>query len=306
MIRRFALVAVLCLATASANAWLIGKPLNGYRGPGDFVSFTAWWGLRGYSAAVAATGTQKAVQLRRASDSTTSDIVILTSGDLDVASATTFCNATSCFAAIVYDQTAGNACSAASCDVVQATANKQPLFVFNCNGALPCLRTADASIRTTGLLAANNFTPTTPAVTTVGNVVSSSASLFFTRVNGGGNSAQSRDGIIHSTVNTVSLNGATGTIGVSGTDGTWQSAAGNINSTGNTSVLNVGGTESTDTAVDASIFAAPPDVIWLPQFQAGTLEWGEGGFQDATQWSSGIRTALCHNQRVYWSTAGTC
>lgn len=62
-----------------------------YAGPGDIVSgATAWYGLRAYSAAVAATGTQKAVNVRRASDNATQDILILTGGALDIASANTF------------------------------------------------------------------------------------------------------------------------------------------------------------------------------------------------------------------------
>lgn len=62
-----------------------------YTGPGDIVASAAgWWGLQGYSAAVAATGTQKAVTVRRASDNATQDIVILTTGLLDVASVNSF------------------------------------------------------------------------------------------------------------------------------------------------------------------------------------------------------------------------
>lgn len=62
-----------------------------FTGPGDIVSgATAWYGLRGYSGAVAATGTQKAINVRRQSDNTTSDILILTNGDLDVATAASF------------------------------------------------------------------------------------------------------------------------------------------------------------------------------------------------------------------------
>ena len=54
-----------------------------YTGPGDIVaSATAWWGLRAYDAAVAATGTTKAANLRRASDNTACDFDIATSGAL--------------------------------------------------------------------------------------------------------------------------------------------------------------------------------------------------------------------------------
>lgn len=65
-------------------------PPPAYTGPGDIVSFTYWGGMRAYSAAVAATGTQKSINVRRASDNATQDILILTSGALDTASALTF------------------------------------------------------------------------------------------------------------------------------------------------------------------------------------------------------------------------
>ena len=62
-----------------------------YVGPGDIVSgATAWYGLRGYSAAYAATGTGKAINYRRASDNSTQDGVILTNGKFDIATANAF------------------------------------------------------------------------------------------------------------------------------------------------------------------------------------------------------------------------
>ena len=62
----------------------------GYTGPGDIVSgAVAWYGLRAYSSAQTG-GTTKSVNVRRASDNTTQDIVILASGALDIASAQTF------------------------------------------------------------------------------------------------------------------------------------------------------------------------------------------------------------------------
>lgn len=90
------LALVMLIAPAQGQMMLRGTGVKapaaaGYTGPGDIVaSADVWWGLRGYSAAVAATGTQKAVQVRRASDNTTADVVILTTGDIDSASALTF------------------------------------------------------------------------------------------------------------------------------------------------------------------------------------------------------------------------
>lgn len=68
---------------------LIGQR-TGYRGPGDVVSGAAvWYGLRGYNNAYA-TGSNKAINVRRASDSTAQDILILGNGMLDIATANTF------------------------------------------------------------------------------------------------------------------------------------------------------------------------------------------------------------------------
>lgn len=73
------------------NLVISGAPPPSYTGPGDiFASAAAWYGVRAYSAAVAATGTQKAFNISRASDSALQDIVILTSGVVDVASYNTF------------------------------------------------------------------------------------------------------------------------------------------------------------------------------------------------------------------------
>ena len=61
-----------------------------YVGPGDIVSgATAWYGLRAYNAAYA-TGSNNAINVRRASDNTTSNIVILANGNLDIATANAF------------------------------------------------------------------------------------------------------------------------------------------------------------------------------------------------------------------------
>jgi hypothetical protein len=92
-----AICAVMFCAWQS-SAQLIGESIfktvrasgGGYTGPGDIVaSAKAWYGLRAYNAAYA-TGSNNAINVRRASDNTTSNIVILTSGALDIATANTF------------------------------------------------------------------------------------------------------------------------------------------------------------------------------------------------------------------------
>jgi hypothetical protein len=68
----------------------VTPPPVSYVGPGDIVSgATAWYGLRAYNAAYAA-GANNAINIRRASDNTTTNIVILANGKLDIATANTF------------------------------------------------------------------------------------------------------------------------------------------------------------------------------------------------------------------------
>lgn len=70
----------------AANPWYtsLNAPVS-YVGPGDLVSgTTAFYSLRAYSAAVAATGTQSAVDLRRPGDNATCTPKIGTNGSIDL------------------------------------------------------------------------------------------------------------------------------------------------------------------------------------------------------------------------------
>jgi hypothetical protein len=91
-------IAVMAMAALPASAqavigsgiWGDIKPLSSYTGPGDIVSgATAWYGLRAYNAAYA-TGSNNAVNYRRASDNSTQNGVILSNGKFDIATANTF------------------------------------------------------------------------------------------------------------------------------------------------------------------------------------------------------------------------
>jgi hypothetical protein len=100
----------------------------------------------------------KAVQLRRASDNAVLDIGFTAGGDFDTAAAATFCNATSCFVGIWYDQSGNGR------DVTAAGAT-QPAQVFNCNGALPCMRATATSRRNLPTWSMRRVTTVTPAST---------------------------------------------------------------------------------------------------------------------------------------------
>lgn len=87
----------LCLTAAPADAQFFAPMLvqavpsgGGYLGPGNVVSgASAWYGVRAYNQTYA-TALGNALQLRRASDNTTQNVAVLSTGLLNTASANTF------------------------------------------------------------------------------------------------------------------------------------------------------------------------------------------------------------------------
>ncbi len=92
-----------------------------YTGPGDIVAFTAWYGLRAYSAAKCGTACCRVV---RASDSTQIDINSAADGSLDAATLATFLAATTGKFVTWYDQVGSN-------DLTQGTDGNRPAVTAN-------------------------------------------------------------------------------------------------------------------------------------------------------------------------------
>jgi Alpha-L-arabinofuranosidase B, catalytic len=270
-----------------------------YVGPGDVVSGAkAWYGLRAYNAAYA-TGSNNAITVRRTSDSTTSNIKILTTGALDVASATTFCNATTCFISKFYDQSGASNCSGA-CDASQATAANQPQLIFNCvNTSLPCARFVGTSSQRL----------VSPTITNVAQpfTLNFSASRPST--------ATSSGSVLGSDFNGVQI----GFLSTAGTAyvlaPTVQSAAASDNAFHNISgVFTTAG--SSTLVVDATtIGSLSPGADFLQdKFSLGDSDGSSnyftGDFLEAGVWPGALSganmTSICHNQFVYWATSTSC
>lgn len=87
------LVAITASPSAAQTMLLTGAGTatsSSYQGPGDVVSgATAWYGLRAYNAAYATAGSN-AINVRRASDNTTQNIAVLSTGALNVSGYNTF------------------------------------------------------------------------------------------------------------------------------------------------------------------------------------------------------------------------
>ena len=111
-----------------------------YTGPGDAEPGASDFEscARAYNAAYASSGGVACI-VRRASDNTTINLNVLPAGFVNIAPVLAFCASTTCFVTQANDQTLANVCSAAPCNLTQATQSKQPQLLFNCYNGWPCL-----------------------------------------------------------------------------------------------------------------------------------------------------------------------
>jgi Alpha-L-arabinofuranosidase B, catalytic len=220
---------------------------SSYTGPCD-TSVTGqtcgwFWGFVGYKRGY----TGKAMQIERASDSTTKDIYILSNGQFDVATAESFCSGTTCSVSIAYDQTAGSVCTGtnytgnSTCD--GTTGDSQPPLVFNCEGSVPCWTTPTSSST-----AADRETPIGNDYPAPTGVVSLATCVEFENSNSGtaakNNSDGLTNGIDHRAGVANSLRLYAGSVAAfTAADAAWHAIVAVYD--GSSSVANVDGTETT-------------------------------------------------------------
>lgn len=239
--------AVLLSGTADAQMLSLGVTAPRYFGPCDVIAPTSWFGLKACGSAYLS-GATNSVRLRRASDAAELDIVILSSGELDNATAATHCASTTCSARTVYDQISATACGGASCALGQATAGNQPAYVAECIGTRSCL-----SSSTNGMLvqSSNNFTPAT-GIASLAVVVNRSAgtgACALLRENGNNNRIVSS-----ASANLWALAG-TGTVSAAAPDAAWHAGVGTIN--GASSFFNVDGVVASGTVTGNTTAGVP-------------------------------------------------
>jgi hypothetical protein len=264
-----------------AQGWLPLARSGGaaYTGPGNVVAFTWWGGFRAYSAATAGT---KAVRLVRASDSTQQDINTLANGTFDAASATTFCNATTCKVVTVYDKVGTN-------DVTQATDANRPALTANAINTSYCM--TFTAVSNTFLASAGTYTASQPY----------SAVVMFKGVGANGDTGA------FAIMNAAFTNGFT--VGVKSGEVLWRTYAGtalDVTYTNNVwhalkSVINgassIGIVDATETTGDAGAQAITAQNINWGTNQGAQPAGGlscEAGYKAATM-TSGERTSLNTN-----------
>lgn len=211
----------------------------------------------------------------------------------------------------IYDQTGNNACSAASCDLVQNTLTSQPFICPEVTGLTTCSGIPKGMIYQVNTLrviqTANIYAASSPlGISVVSNILAGGIPLIF-KAGGAGSGSTLSNAIYEFTASTNlwSCNGSAFT--VSAADGAFH--AGNCQMIDNpsTSTFNVDGTVATATQmVDTSTVSANPRISGRnsggPQFYVGEVGWKAG---DMTS----LLEAVCKNQhKRYGGTLlpGTC
>lgn len=311
--KRIALALFLAFAGSVALAQFIGeelfrtKPSGAYVGPGDAVSgATFFYGLRGYNAAYA-TGSNAAVNIRRASDNHQCDLLITTAGGIgntancgtggdNGQSDASFCTSTTCWVTEAYDQT-GN-----GWHVVQTTAVNQPQYVMSCIASLPCMTFISAS--STNLLSTTLLLTVNQPNTLVGVGDRTSGTGYQTILASGDGNNQLAFGNAANTV--LVYGGTTVPANATASDNAWHSFIGPLN--GASSLIYV---DAVSTSQNTGTFAFQPDATdGIYVGSAGAGQFVDGHIVETSLYPSGLSsgnaTTLCHNQFVYWGTSTSC
>lgn len=263
-----------------------------YTGPGDVVAgASVWYGLRAYNVAYATGGNSAGIVCLASSFTTCQTINILTTGAFDAASASSFCT-TQCAVKSLTDQTGGGH------PVVCASATVCPQLTFNCVGSLPCITfvSGNTGLATAGLVTLGTTFSYEAVAERTGN---------FTGVQGiGGSAGNATNFVFWNVANEVGLCATCFTATASDstlhafTTATTGTAASfiSVDNTITTGTNTCAGCTTTQIAFgNTNGFAMTAGVI--TEFGV----WGGLTFTNPTQ-----AAAMCHNQRLYWSTPGSC
>lgn len=281
---------------------------GGYVGPGDIVSGAiAWWGLRAYSAAYAS-GNGKIVQLSRTSDSQSCDFLSLSNGNLGNSgtcsggfsgSFTSFCTSTTCTVLTLYDQSGGNNCASAACNLTNHSGNHVG-FALSCFGSLPCMQSNSGNVT----YLENTSAPTDSQPITL-TLVAERTSNFTTQEGGiffGGGGVSFDEILFPNVTNQVAAYGGTSQINFTAANSVLHSLLVVLN--GASGVFNVDGTVSTNQNFGSQ---GSHGNFSLPFDTATVLD---GNFTEAGAWNVAFNSTqygnVCHNEITYWGISGTC
>lgn len=308
MFRISALILALLCGTAQADNLTLmgvgaGNPAT-YTGPGNITSYAAWYGLRAFTAAIAAAATQKAVNVRNTGSGETCDILIATSGGLagtvsncsgasSGSSVATFCTG-GCAVPKWYDQ------SGTGADMTQATAANQPTILFTgcSSGSLPCVKFVGSSSQQMDATISASASPHTYEAVAERNGATSSFGIII-----GLNTSDRNHLYFNNAINSAAVAEFSGTVTATASDNAFHVLIGVGN--GASTVLNVDNTQTTGstTNVTSSTGAHLGVDAGVGLFLTALVS--EVGYT-TTAMSTGDQTSTCHNAYSYWTTSTSC
>lgn len=301
MLRIFALWLVLT-AAAIAQVPQTGAGINGastpppsYSGPGDVVaSAVAWWGLRAYSAAYAAS-LGKIANICTPLDAVCADVNSDASGNFNLSgTGSLLCNNSTsiCTIKTFYDQSGTNSCSSAPCNVTQTTAASRLTLVTGCLGSLVCASGAGSESYET-----SNFPHITTPMSTSGIAQRTAATTSYQAITG--DSSADYGLYFDNAANTMSYFVNSGSPTITANDNAWHACQGVRDTTdGVFAIACDGTTESNNTGnvqtLTNQVFVATD----------GDGEGIQGMFEEVGWWAVAFNstqiTNMNSNQHSYW------
>lgn len=273
---------------------------GGYTGPLDVIS-PAFYFVSVRCAATAYTGNVMDV-FDAATGSTTETLITCSSGGvLNTSSPTALATtcASGCRVKTWYDQSGANNCSAAPCNFTNATNATRPALL---NFATPASWLVSfTNANSTLLNSPSTAALTAPYPLTVVAAKTGSFTAFnYLLKDANGNMSLSGGGAI----NTLDMVTGPGLF-FTASDSVLHSMQFN-NANGASSTTVVDGVASTVTMGSSSIAGAVMDMGHNNGAQFGDFNVGEVGFFPTSTWTPTQYGNLCHNQRLYFGTPGSC
>jgi hypothetical protein len=277
-----------------------------YQGPGDVVAGAVFWGgLRAYTAAIAAAGTQKLANVRNSVSGETCDIIVATTGGLGnlanctaggSGSAATYCTTNTCQVATLYDQS-GN-----GFDVTQSTPASMPGLSVKCGllMRLPCMTFVAANPSILGGSTLTNLGAVPNTVSLVADRGSTAASAFAEMFGTNLEQVYIHNSSAAGFIAGINVETPIGVPGFHQIQFVFNSAASKI---------------AIDNQSPVTLNPGSGGGIQQP-FQFGAFSPGGGGngysgsISEGGLWSSAFNNTqianMCHNQWAYWGAGAQC
>lgn len=292
-------LALFACPTADAQLTLTGAGKTtvaaaAFSGPGDIVaSAKGWWGLRAYSVAdkgnrlINVCNVSDVACADMSSDATTGALVVTTVGGSD-------CTMVVCTIKTMYDRSGANNCSAAACDITQATISKRPQLVVSCRSSKPCARFVNANAQ---VLANAGFTSLSVPYTISSVAIHTGGSGGVQAILCSASAAFACMAYDQNAANQIYLYGGTNSLIGTATFNVMHAAQGVFQASAD---IYIDGTDTTGSLTSPGAFSG---LLYMGALTNNSF-WLDGDIQEVGIWpaafSAGNESSMNSNQHNYW------